>query len=638
MSSSSPVGRRSLPERPSLEHLRKEAKDLVRAARASDPTALDRIREVKRKPSDKPILAEAQFTIAREYGFASWSELAAHVERIAGGGFVLRPLIRPVEMAPGKRRQLTDDLEVSTDDVYAMFAAARDGDLATVKRLVSRAHAFATVEYNYTPPIHFAVREGHRAITELLLDHGADPAYRSYPFQESLLTFAEDRGHVDVAELLRGRLSRRFAMAPGTSAIIDAAKRGDFGAVNVELDRDPGLAAASNETGNTALHEAARHGHLAIVRLLIDRGANADAVRGDGWRPVHSALMPDWRAKVPPARAEEIVRLLLGHGARYTMFIAASLGDFAWMRDSLARDGALANEEDTCHRRPISAAADRGDVSMTKLLLDHGADPNAPEEGAPRGNALYNAVARRHREIVQMLLAKGADPNAEVESSGTPMLPAEKDAELTALLEKHGGRPRRTEGEQDKAWKLVEQGKLAEAERIIRANLHWINDEAGWGDGVMAGPANAGRDDVIRMLLRLGATVPKVSKWAPYYYFKHEKTAKLLLDNGMDPNHMNWHRFTLLHHMAADGELAKAKLLLDHGADIDAIDDEYRSTPLGIAARWGRKELAELLLERGADPTGAGAAWAIPSVWAERKGHVAVAEVFRAHTSAAAES
>jgi ankyrin repeat protein len=106
----------------------------------------------------------------------------------------------------------------------------------------------------------------------------------------------------------------------------------------------------------------------------------------------------------------------------------------------------------------------------------------------------------------------------------------------------------------------------------------------------------------------------------------------------MDPNHMNWHRFTLLHHMAADGELAKAKLLLDHGADIDAIDDEYRSTPLGIAARWGRKELAELLLERGADPTGAGAAWAIPSVWAERKGHVAVAEVFRAHTSASAET
>ena len=627
MSSSSPVGRRMLPDRPSLEHLRKEAKDLLRAARAGDPAALDRIREVRRKPSDKPILTEAQFAVAREYGFTNWPELAAHVERITAGGFVLRPLIRPVEMAPGKRQKLTDDLEVSSDDVYAMFVAARDGDLATVKRLVSRAHAFATVEYNYTPPIHFAVREGHRAITELLLDNGADPAYRSYPFQESLLTFAEDRGHEDVADVLRRRLSKRFAMSPGTTAIIDAAKRGDVGTVTAELERDAALAAVSNETGNTALHEAARHGHIQIVRLLIDRGANVDPVRGDGWRPVHCALMPEWRAKVPSARTEEIARLLLARGARYTMFIAASLGDITWMRDSLARDGALANDEDTCHHRPISAAADRGDIAMTKLLLDHGADPNAPEEGAPRGHALYNAVKRRHREIVHLLLAKGADPNAEVESSGTPMLPAEKDAELTALLEKHGGRPRRAEGEQDKAWTWVEQGRLDEAERLIRANLHWINDEAGWGDGVMAGPANAGRDDVIRMLIRLGATVPKVSKWAPYYYFKHEKTAKLLLENGMDPNHMNWHRFTLLHHMAADGELAKAKLLLDHGAAIDAIDDEYRSTPLGVAARWGRREIVELLLQRGADPTAAGAAWSVPRIWAERKGHAALADL-----------
>jgi uncharacterized protein len=51
--------------------------------------------------------------------------------------------------------------------------------------------------------------------------------------------------------------------------------------------------------------------------------------------------------------------------------------------------------------------------------------------------------------------------------------------------------------------------------------------------------------------------------------------------NGMDPNHMNWHRFTLLHHMAAEGELTRAKLLLTHGAEIDAVDDEYRSTPPG---------------------------------------------------------
>jgi hypothetical protein len=126
---------------------------------------------------------------------------------------------------------LTDGTNVPTDDVFAMFVAARDGDIATVRRLAARTPSIATVEYNYTPPIHFAVREGHRDIAEFLLNHGADPAYRSYPFGESLLTFAEDRGHADVADLLRERLSQRFAVAPGTKAIIDAATRGDLAAV-----------------------------------------------------------------------------------------------------------------------------------------------------------------------------------------------------------------------------------------------------------------------------------------------------------------------------------------------------------------------------------------------------------------------
>jgi uncharacterized protein len=132
------------------------------------------------------------------------------------------------------------------------------------------------------------------------------------------------------------------------------------------------------------------------------------------------------------------------------------------------------------------------------------------------------------------------------------------------------------------------------------------------------------------MLMRFGARVPPVSKWAPYYYFKHEATAALLLDRGMDPNHMNWHRFTLLHHMAAEGELRKARLLLDHDAEVDMIDDEYRSTPLGVAARRGQGAMVELLLQRGADPVAAGASWAAPLAWAEKKGHQRIVHLLRA--------
>ena len=81
--------------------------------------------------------------------------------------------------------------------------------------------------------------------------------------------------------------------------------------------------------------------------------------------------------------------------------------------------------------------------------------------------------------------------------------------------------------------------------------------------------------------------------------------------------------------MAQDGDLAKARLLLDHGADIDVVDEEYRSTPLGMAARWGQQEMVALLLERGADPNRSGAPWSTPLAWARKKGHTKIEAALR---------
>src|SRR5688500_7474719 len=146
--------------------------------------------------------------------------------------------------------------------------------------------------------------------------------------------------------------------------------------------------------------------------------------------------MPNWFFQVKLGVRNEIADLLLSHGARYTIFIAALRGDEQFVRDALARDRSLANAEDSCHHRPLSAAVRRQDVAMTRLLLEHGADPSLPEEGAPRGLSLWIAVNDRQPEIVRMLLAFGADPNADVESSGTPMTQARsrRFSELTELL------------------------------------------------------------------------------------------------------------------------------------------------------------------------------------------------------------
>ena len=82
----------ALPGRPDLDQLRRQARELLRAAAASDEQALARIRVV----SQQQTLAAAQLAIAREYGFASWPKLRAEVLRRQGG-------IEPDAGARGRR-------------------------------------------------------------------------------------------------------------------------------------------------------------------------------------------------------------------------------------------------------------------------------------------------------------------------------------------------------------------------------------------------------------------------------------------------------------------------------------------------------------------------------------------------------
>lgn len=617
-----------LPARPSLEQLRKQAKDLLHAFRAGDAGATQRVRDAIPRvasastPPDA-LLADAQFVIAREYGFRRWSDLVRHVESLSPSDDGDHAPIRPVEIRSGGTVPLAGGAGgfAPADAAWELFLAARRGDIQRTKDIVAQHPGLALYEYNYTPPIHFAVREGHADLVRLFIDLGADVAsYRSYPFQDSLLTFAEDRGHADVAHVLRTHLARSFTLRDGTPAILRAAEDGDLAAVQGALARDPLLAQACDETGDTALHKAAERGHLPVVDALVAAGANPDAARGDGAKPIHAVLHNGWRARVTREQAWTIADRLLAAGGEYNIYIAALRGDMPFVRDALARDDALANFEDTCHARPISAAASRDDLAMVKLLLEHGADPNLPEHGAPRGHALWTAVYHQRREMARLLVEYGADPNAMVESSGTPIMHARKDPEMLQLLLAHGGTVRSDDVARFE--RLVDDGDLAGVEQLIAERPDLVrNDRAFWSEGVLTGAASKPDRALADVLLRHGARVPTVTKWGPYYYFKHYDMAAYLLERGMDANHMNWHRFTVLHHMSAEGDVAKARLLLDHGARIDAVDEEYCSTPLGAAARWGRREVVALLLERGADPDASGAPWSTPLAWARSRGH-----------------
>lgn len=77
---------RPLPNDPSLEHLRKQAKRLRSAARTGNAEALAQVREFHPRVGQAPAglsLTDAQLVIARSYGFASWAKLRQHLSEIA---------------------------------------------------------------------------------------------------------------------------------------------------------------------------------------------------------------------------------------------------------------------------------------------------------------------------------------------------------------------------------------------------------------------------------------------------------------------------------------------------------------------------------------------------------------------------
>ena len=317
-------------------------------------------------------------------------------------------MIQPVEMRTTLPIALHGGVVSTTTEVWEMLRASREGDLDRVIQLVSQRPELSTCQFNYTPPLHFAVREGHLRVVQALIKQKAfDPGYKTYPFGDSLLTMAQDRGYAEIAALLQNALA------------------------------DPELTRKWPETGR------------------------------------------------------------------------------------------------------IDYRQDDGQIHFDKM---------------------------------------------------------------------------------------VHKGNIKEVERLLgeRPELA-CNELSSWAEGVLMMPARGKDRPMLDLLMRFNAKVPAISKWGRFYYFVHDEIAAFLLESGMSPNHMTWHRVTLLHDMAQSGDIAKARLLLDHGADINAVDEEYCSTPLGIASRWGQRAMAAFLLERGANPNKAGAPWSTPLAWAQEKGHSGLA-------------
>jgi len=84
-----------------------------------------------------------------------------------------------------------------------------------------------------------------------------------------------------------------------------------------------------------------------------------------------------------------------------------------------------------------------------------------------------------------------------------------------------------------------------------------------------------------------------------------ERLSSLIADDGANANDWSPDGFTALHLAIFGGSEEAVRLLLEHGADVNALatSDIARVRPLGTAAFAGRPDLEKLLLDAGADPS-----------------------------------
>jgi len=517
--------------------------------------------------------------------------------------------------------------------VWEIFCACRTGDLETVKRLVDKDPAIVRSQHAYRTPIYFAVRENQIEVAAFLLEHGADPL--SLAVHDSLLDICRDRGYEEMRKLLEANLGSIQGASPQGEAVAEAIRERNLEKVRSLLDSSPELLHAGDGRSNQPIHWAVMTRQIDLIDELLARGADINAARFDGARPIQLAngdyYYRGWR-DVPqdwPITPAQVLAHLRTCGAYCDICTACHIGDLERVRELLDQDPSRANrvaEYVTYYLgsgAPLKNAAAKGHLEIVKLLLERGADPNLREEGvAPHGHALYSAVANGHYDIARLLLEHGAHPNPAVESSADALSRAisNSDQPMIDLLCSYGAaRP---------VHLLAYYGDVHTAAAVFGANPALADDPE-----ALANAAGQGQEAFVRLLLRYQPSLPRRITFPDWSVgAKTRELNELLFEHGMNPSQPDWLLVTPLHQFARKGDLEIAALYIDHGADLHARDEDICSTPLGWAAKFGRKPMVEFLLQRGAKPNlPDDPPWATPLQWATRRGHSEIVELLKQH-------
>ncbi|KAI6170524.1 Suppressor of tumorigenicity 14 protein-like protein [Aphelenchoides bicaudatus] len=323
------------------------------------------------------------------------------------------------------------------DGFTALHVASQEGKFKAAKVLIAKNHQLVnSTNKDHQTPLHIAASEGHCDIISLLLDNDADVnALANFNNDStdspsvSALYWAAENGSVECVRILLDNGAKIDHQDNyGETALHIASQEGKFKAAKALINKDPSLVNIANKDHWYPLHMAAFKGHCDIVSLLLEKGADVNAlakfIGEDSTVSPHVSTLY-WAAKNGHI---ECVRILLNKGAKIdhktyqgltALHIASQFGKYEVVKVLIKKNPKLVNITDKDHQTPLHIAALSGHCDIISLLLSNGADVNVL--GKYSLSALHLASVNGHIECVKILLNKKADINHQDTKGNTPL-------------------------------------------------------------------------------------------------------------------------------------------------------------------------------------------------------------------------